>query len=88
MKRLTAGASDTVERVRSGKSAPSSESVEGLRQVLKAAKLPKREEEAVAWFEEQGLTSIADLKEVTMENESLLEKLASIGLWLARRFHY
>jgi hypothetical protein len=43
--------------------------VEGLRQVLKAAKVATCEAAAVAWFDAQGLSSIDDLKEVEMENE-------------------
>ena len=50
------------------------EKVIGLRQVLVAAKLRDREADAVAWFEEEGIESIDDLKEAETEND-LVEAL-------------
>ena len=50
------------------------EKVIGLRQVLVAAKLRDREAEAVAWFEEQGIDSIDELRKAEMEKD-LVEAL-------------
>ena len=46
-----------------------SERIAGLRAALAGAKLVEREADAIAWFESQGLDSIADLCEAEMEND-------------------
>lgn len=49
--------------------AKGSEPIAGLRAVLKAAKLSSKEAVAVAWFNSQGIESIADLKEAETEED-------------------
>ena len=50
-------------------SARGEEEITGLREVLRAAKLSEREADAVAWFREQGIESIAELKDAEIEAE-------------------
>jgi len=53
----------------SGKHESSEEKVVGLRGVLAKAKVRTKEVDAVAWFDENGLEAISDLKVVGMEEE-------------------
>ena len=52
-----------------GEAAEGSEPIAGLRAVLKAADLAKKEAMAVAWFNDQEISSIAELKEAETEGD-------------------
>ena len=51
------------------KEAEAAESIAGMRAVLKAASLVNKEAVAVAWFIDQGISSIAELKEAKREDD-------------------